>query len=455
VTAPLAAPADPRDDSGPMADAGPVLSIVIPALNEEAAIGSTIERALAARARIVAESPAAGVEILVVNDGSSDRTEAIARSYPEVTVIGFDRNRGYGAAIKMGFSIARGEWVGFLDADGTCDPAFFANLCRAIERERADVALGSRMGAGSEMPLVRTIGNTLFALLLGVLSRQRIQDTASGMRVIRRAVLPDLDPLPDGLHYTPAMTARVLLEGKLKLVEEPMPYAERVGDSKLSVAKDGIRFLVSIVRAAAIYRPARLLLLLAGLFGLGAALLGSGPSLFWLRRHVLEEWMIYRVMAALLLGTGAALFTSAAVVADQIAAIAHGRPASRTGVTGFVSRLFGRRVAIGTAAALFLAAVAVSWPGVVEYVTTAHVHMHWSRVMLSSLLTVLALAIATTLFLTEIIDLIRAQRSAQPPVRPPDRVRPAATNPPSRAAGARAGWRRRRPPPCAPRGSKW
>lgn len=407
-----------------MTDRGPVLSIVIPALNEEEAIGSTIERALAARERIVAESPAAGVEILVVNDGSTDRTEEIARRYPEVTVIGFDRNRGYGAAIKMGFSIARGEWVGFLDADGTCDPAFFANLCRAIERERADVALGSRMGPGSEMPLVRTVGNTVFALLLGVLSRQRIQDTASGMRVIRRSVLPDLDPLPDGLHYTPAMTARVLLEGKLKLVEEPMPYAERVGDSKLSVAKDGVRFLVSIVRAAAIYRPARPLLLFAGVFGLGALVVGSGPSLFWLRNGQLEEWMIYRVLAALLLGMGAALFTSAAVVADQIASIAHGRPAARSGVTGLVSRVFSRKAAIASAAALLLTAVVVSWPGVVEYVTSGKVYMHWSRVMLSSLLSVLALTIGTTLFLTETIDLIRTQRATQPPLHPPDRLRP-------------------------------
>ena len=407
-----------------MADAGPVLSIVIPALNEEEAIGSTVERCLAARARIVAESPAAGVEILVVNDGSTDRTEEIARGYPDVTVIGFDRNRGYGAAIKTGFAVARGEWVGFLDADGTCDPAFFANLCRALERSGADLALGSRMGPGSEMPLVRTIGNTIFAWLLGALSRQRIQDTASGMRVFRRAVLPDLDPLPDGLHYTPAMTARVLLEGKLKLVEEPMPYAERVGDSKLSVAKDGVRFLVSIVRAAAIYRPSRPLLLLAALFGLAALVVGAEPSLYWLRHRELLEWMIYRVLAALLCGTGAALFASAAVVAEQIASIAHGRPVARRGITGFASRLVNRRTGVALAAVLVTAATAVSAPGIVEYVTTGKVYMHWSRVMLSSLLVVIALTLATTIFLTETIDLIRAQRSAREALPPPDRMRP-------------------------------
>ena len=408
-----------------MAKSGPVLSIVIPALNEEEAIGATIERCLAARETIVAESPVSEVEVIVVSDGSTDGTEEIARRYQAVTVLGFDRNRGYGAAIKSGFAAARGEWVGFLDADGTCEPAFFATLCRSLDAQHADVALGSRMGPGSEMPLVRTIGNTVFALILGVLSRQRIGDTASGMRVLRKAVLTDLDPLPDGLHYTPAMTARVLLEGKLALIEEPMPYAERIGESKLSVARDGVRFLVSIVRAAAIYRPARPLLLFAALFAIGALLLGSGPSLYWLRHRHLEEWMNYRIIAALLFGTATAILASASVVAEQIASIAHGRPASRVGVSGLLARVFSRRSALVTSALLLAVAVAVCWPGIVEYVTTLHVNMHWSRVMLSALLSLVALTLVTTLFLSETIDLIRAQRSARESLPAPDRIRPA------------------------------
>jgi glycosyltransferase involved in cell wall biosynthesis len=399
-----------------------VLSIVIPALNEEAAIGETLERCLAARARIVAESPVDEVEVIVVNDGSTDRTEEVARRYPGVTVLGFDRNRGYGAALKSGFAQARGDWVGFLDADGTCDPLFFANLCRALDAQQADVALGSRMGPGSEMPWVRTLGNTVFAAMLGVLSRARIRDTASGMRVMRRAVLPDLDPLPDGLHYTPAMTARVLLEGKLRLVEEPMPYAERIGDSKLSVARDGVRFLLSIARAAAIYRPARPLLLLAALFALGALAVASGPTRYWLQHRALEEWMIYRVLLALLLGSGVALLASSAVVADQIASIAHGRPSATTGVTGLLRRGLGRRAALGTAALLGVLSLVASWPGIVEYATTGKVTMHWSRAMLSALMVMLAMALGTTVFLSETIDLIRAQRSSRSELPAPDRV---------------------------------
>jgi hypothetical protein len=407
-----------------VAEPRPTLSIVIPALDEEEAIGSTIERCLAARISIVAEGPVGAVEVIVVSDGSTDRTEEIARGYPEVTVLAFDRNRGYGAAIKSGFAVARGEWVSFLDADGTCDPAFFADLCRTLETEKADLALGSRMGRGSEMPWLRAVGNTIFAWMLGVLSRTRVRDTASGMRVIRRSALADLEPLPDGLHYTPAMTARVLLEGRLRLVEVPMPYAERIGESKLSVARDGVRFLLSIVRAAAIYRPARPLLLAAALLAAGAFLVGVGPSVHWLRQRSLEEWMIYRILLALLLGTGVALLASAAVVADQIASIAHGRPAATGGLTGLLRRGLGRRAALGTAAALVAAAVALCWPGIVQYCTSGHVTMHWSRAALSSLLVVVAMAIGTTVFLSETIDLIRAQRVRGPAARPPDRIRP-------------------------------
>ena len=106
------------------------------------------------------------------------------------------------------------------------------------------------MGRGSEMPLVRTSATASSPGSWARSSKRVVKDTASGMRVIRRDALENLYPLPDGLHFTPAMSARALLEDKLRLVEVPMPYAERVGRSKLSVVKDGIRFLTVILRAA-------------------------------------------------------------------------------------------------------------------------------------------------------------------------------------------------------------
>jgi hypothetical protein len=403
----------------------PVLSIVIPALDEEAAIGDTVRRCLEARAEILADGVVGEVEILVVNDGSSDRTEEIARSFDEVCVLGFDRNRGYGAAIQSGFDHARGDWLAFLDADGTCDPRFFKDLCRALEESGADLALGSRMGPQSRMPWLRALGNAIFAWILGVLSRRDVGDTASGMRVIRRACLPDLEPLPDGLHFTPAMSARVLLEGKLRLVERPMPYAERVGRSKLSVARDGVRFLTVIVQAATTFRPARPLLLLAALVAAGALATGALPVAFWLRHARLEEWMIYRIMLASLLATAVAMLVCAAVVAERIASVTHQRPAATSGPTAALARLFTRRARLVFGALCIGVAVAVVWPGLVEYASRGEVSMHWSRAMLASLLVVIAVVLGITTFLLDSLDLIERQRAGAAARRPPDRVRPA------------------------------
>jgi hypothetical protein len=401
----------------------PVLSIVIPALNEEDAIGHTLQRCLAARARIAAEAGLAGVEVLVVSDGSSDRTEEIALGFPQVTVLSFDRNRGYGAAIKTGWEHASGDLLGFLDADGTCDPMAFVGLSQAAQNG-ADVVLGSRLGRDTQMPVIRIIGNKLFAWMLGILSRREVHDTASGMRVVRRAALSDLYPLPDGLHFTPAMSARVLLQGRLSLVEVPMPYAERVGRSKLSIIRDGLRFLSVIVRAAACFHPARLLLLASGTLAIGAIAIGLMPVVFYLRHWRLEEWMIYRVMMCSLLVTAAAGLACTAAVAEYISAIAFSRDVATRGMTGLLTRWIGSPArARLTAIPLVLLATLVAWPGIEQYLATGRVEMHWSRAMLASLLLVITATSLTGTFLMGLMDLISAQRWGGSGVRPPERIR--------------------------------
>jgi hypothetical protein len=401
-----------------------VLTIVIPALNEEEAIGETIQRTLAAREYITANSPVRDLDVVVVSDGSTDRTEEIASGFDEVTVLVFEKNRGYGAAIKCGFEHGRGDLVSFLDADGTCDPRIFADLCRALEEEQAHLVLGSRMGPGSEMPLVRTIGNRIFAWILGALAKRTVRDTASGMRVIRRDALDDLYPLPDGLHFTPAMSARALMEDKLRLVEVPMPYAERVGRSKLSVVKDGVRFLTVILRAAVAYRPSRALLLTAGLLGLATLAVAFQPVTWWLRHGELREPMIYRVMLASLLGTLSGIVLCSALISEQMAALVHRRPFTTVGVTGQLGRLLSRRVRRIAIPLLVAVAVGVSWPGIAQYVATGEVDMHWSRAMLSSLLVVGASMLGITAFLMHMLELIAVQRDGLSTMRPPDRIRP-------------------------------
>ncbi len=401
------------------------LTIVVPALNEEEAIASTLERCLEAREHI-RQRTGLETEVVAVSDGSTDRTEALARDFDAVHVLAFEENRGYGAAIKCGFDYGSGDIVGFLDADGTCDPRIFADLCERITNGEADVVLGSRLGPDSEMPLIRTLGNTLFAMMLGVLSKQRVGDTASGMRAIRRDALPHLYPLPDGLHFTPAMSARILLEDRLKLQEVPMPYAERIGQSKLSVVRDGVRFLRVISLAALCYRPARPVLMAAALIGAAALALGAQPSSYWIENRVLEEGMIYRILMSSLLATLSALLVCGAVIADRAAATIHRRRRFSSGVSGTFGRLLSLPLSGLLVAILVGVAFVIVWPGLEQYASTRTVDMHWSRAVLASLLIVLGGVVGVTTFLLGMLELIRAQQAKPASTPPADRERAAA-----------------------------
>lgn len=247
-----------------------MLSIVIPALNEEGGIQAIMDRVLAVRSALKAEG-VDELELIVVDDGSTDRTAAIVLATPGARLVQHARNSGYGAALKTGFAAARGEWIGFLDADGTYPPEYFPRLYRAAVDQQADIVIGSRMaGEKSEMPKVRRLGNLIFARLVNLVAAADITDSASGMRIFKRSALPQLYPLPDGLNLTPVMSTRALHE-HLKMIEVAIPYSERVGRSKLSVVRDGYRFGQSIVWTALYYNPVRPL----GLFGLGALALAA------------------------------------------------------------------------------------------------------------------------------------------------------------------------------------
>lgn len=378
------------------------LLIAIPALNEEESIESIIQRSLAARKYICANSPVTEVAITVVSDGSTDRTVERASQYTDsIHLIIFPNNKGYGAAIKEAWRQSDAELLGFLDADGTCDPQFFATLCKTAVANNAHVVLGCRLNANSRMPLIRRIGNFIFATILSVFSASRVRDTASGMRVVQRSSLDRLYPLPDGLHFTPAMSARAMLSEGTRILEVDMPYHERAGESKLRVGKDGLRFLKVIAEAAFLYRPSRPLGLAAVVFLVFAAVLMWSPILYYFRTRTVAEWMIYRFLVADLSGITACLCFCAGYLTARMTSIAlsdeSGVLRSRLTAWLFQSRGFWM-VPISFALAGGLLVVS----SLFDRLTTGITYEHWSRYVVMSF----CFAVAVILSVTKIIDYV-------------------------------------------------
>jgi len=301
------------------------LSVVIPAYNEEDGIAEIAHRVLAVKDSL-REVGVDDLELIVVDDGSKDKTIEIASSIDGVTLIKHPKNKGYGGALKTGFSQAKGELIGFLDADGTYPPEYFPKLC-VEAMNGSEIVVGSRMaGAKTEMPAMRRIGNFFFANLLSILGRQRITDSASGMRVFKKEILQKILPLPDGLNLTPVMSTRALHE-QIKMTEIPIPYSERLGNSKLSVVHDGRLFLESMIWTALTYNPVRIL----GLIGLTGIIISILVSIGLVIARIgdttsLGAWGVTAVFTALITAVGGISIFALGVTFNYMVSISHKQP---------------------------------------------------------------------------------------------------------------------------------
>jgi glycosyltransferase involved in cell wall biosynthesis len=158
--------------------------VIVPAHNEEASLGRTL-------AEVAATAP--DVDVLVVDDGSTDATAAVARA-AGVTVVRHPINLGVGGALQTGFryAVERGYEVGVqLDADGQHDPRYLPDLTRPVLEGRCDVAIGSRYvtKSGYKAPLARRLGMLVFSGIVRLVLRQRIADTTSGFRAYHKSVM--------------------------------------------------------------------------------------------------------------------------------------------------------------------------------------------------------------------------------------------------------------------------
>jgi len=378
------------------------LGIAIPALNEEDNIESIIQRSLEARQYIQEHSSVTDVEVTVVSDGSTDRTVEIASQYKDlIRLIIFSENQGYGAAIKEAWMDSDAELLGFLDADGTCDPKFFAPLCNQLLENETDVVLGCRLNTQSEMPLIRRVGNAIFASLLSIFASSRVRDTASGMRVVRRSSLTHLFPLPDGLHFTPAMSARAMMSDAIQISELDMPYHERVGESKLRVIRDGFRFLRVIVETGFLYRPARPLNFAGILLTLISTVLMFPPLMYYLRHHAVLAWMIYRFLVSHLLGTAACLCFCASYILGQMTEIALAEEIGKR-KDSWVERFFHSGWFWAACATLTAIGGSLVLGSFLQLLETGSTYEHWSRFIVMTF----CLSIVTALLVTRCIEYV-------------------------------------------------
>lgn len=230
------------------------LSIVIPCFNEEEAIPVMIPSLLAVKQELIKRYSFSFVEIIVVDDASSDRSKLFLSEIKDIEILTNEKNLGYGGALKLGFTRAKGQWICFLDMDNTYPVLALPLLFEKAVHTHSDHIVGVRSRSASGMSLTRGFGNWLFSKLTSFLFNNPTSDVCSGFRIFNRSILPlALATASNSLSYSLELSIGVT-SSKFKTSELEIEYHPRRGSSKLSVWKDGWRFLFIIISRAFQFR---------------------------------------------------------------------------------------------------------------------------------------------------------------------------------------------------------
>jgi len=221
-------------------------SVVIPAKNEAKSLSSLIPSIQALYPDLL--------EIIVVNDGSTDDTELVCEQF-ETIVVKHRHSRGNGAAIKSGTRKARGEYICFMDADGQHKPESIGRLVEALDENKLDMVVGARKKE-SQAGKLRYLANSFYNWFASAISGFPIIDLTSGLRVVRKNRFKEfLHLLPNGFSYPTTCTMAFLRTGYQVEYKIEDISADRLGKSHISPLKDGLRFLVIIFKIGTLYSP--------------------------------------------------------------------------------------------------------------------------------------------------------------------------------------------------------
>lgn len=276
-----------------------LISIVLPAKNESAAIGNTVEKIKALQ---IAH------EIIVVNDGSSDNTRDVAEQ-AGAKVVTHPYSKGNGAAIKTGARAATGDVIVFMDADGQHDPQDIPRLLEQINQGH-DLVVGARQ-KGSQASVGRGIANTLYNNLATFMTEHPVEDLTSGFRAVRADKFREfLYLLPNGFSY-PTTSTMAFFRAGYSVTYVPIHAAKRIGQSHIHPIKDGVRFFLIIFKIATLFSPLKMFLPIAVVL----FLMATG----WYG-YTLYEYNRFTNMSALLY-TGSIVIFLMGLISEQITSL--------------------------------------------------------------------------------------------------------------------------------------
>ena len=228
------------------------LSIILPAKNEAAAIGTTVEKIHTQLLQMQIEG---GIEVLVVNDGSTDDTATVAQA-AGARVVHHPYSKGNGAAIKTGARAALGEVLVFMDADGQHDPADIPRLLHELSQGN-DMVVGARQ-KGSQASVGRGLANGLYNRLASWMTGHKVEDLTSGFRAVRADKFREfLYLLPNGFSY-PTTSTMAFFRAGYSVAYIPIHAAKRIGKSHIRLLRDGTRFLLIIFKIGTLFSPLKI-----------------------------------------------------------------------------------------------------------------------------------------------------------------------------------------------------